>query len=67
MVKFVVSMLLGVVPMGGDMPKKVEREPMFAVVNEYRNDIPSQLKFNSVRKREVCKMLFFNIFFTFLE
>lgn len=53
MVKFVVSMLFGVMPMGGDMPKKVEREPIFAVVNEYRIDIPKPTEIKLSNKKRV--------------
>ena len=51
MVKFVVSMLFGIIHIGGDMPKKVEREPMFAVVNEYRNDIPKPTEIQLGKKK----------------
>jgi hypothetical protein len=51
MVKFVVSMLLGVMPMGGDVPKKIEREPMFAVVSECRNDTPKPTEIRLGKKK----------------
>lgn len=51
MVKFVVSMLLGVMPMGGDVPKKIEREPMFAVVSECRNDTPKPAEIRLGKKK----------------
>lgn len=51
MVEFVVSMLLGVMPMGGDVPKKIEREPMFAVVSEYQNDIPKPTEIQLSKKK----------------
>lgn len=51
MVKFVVSMLLGVMPMGSDVPKKIEREPMFAVVNEWQNDIPKPTEIQLGKKK----------------
>lgn len=51
MIEFVISMLLGVMPMGGDMPKNVEREPMFAVVNDYRNDVPKPTEIQLGKKK----------------
>jgi len=51
MVKFVVSMLLGVTPMGGDIPKKVEREPMYAVVNEYHMNVPKPTEIQLSKKK----------------
>ena len=51
MVKFVVSMLFGVMPIGGDMPKKVEREPMYAVVNECRYDVPKPTEIQIGKKK----------------
>lgn len=52
MIEFVVSMLLGVMPMGSDIPKKIEREPMFAVVNECRNDIPKPIVIQLGKKKK---------------
>ena len=53
MVKFVVSMLFGVMPIGGDMPKKVEREPMYAVVNEYHMNVPKPTEIKLGNKKRV--------------
>ena len=52
MVKFVVSMLLGVMPMGNNMPKKIEREPMFAIVNECQNNTPKPIVIQLGKKKK---------------
>ena len=53
MVEFIVSMLFGVAPIGNDIPKKVEREPMYAVVNEYRIDVPKPTEIKLGKKKRV--------------
>ena len=52
MVEFVISMLLGVMPMDSDVPKKIEREPMFAVVNECQNKTPKPIEIQLGKKKK---------------